>query len=129
MFSLFKKKTEAPQEELIEEIQKEEPLEEVLPVEEPIKVEKKSFFSRALEKTVGNLKSIIPEKKEKIEFTIQLIESEVEKNVKRLKLDKKKKIKLSKFQKILIAAKTAATIDDVFQKPTRSWKRMAGIAT
>ena len=66
MFGLFKKKEETPKQEIIEE--------------EKI-VEKKSFFSRALEKTVGNLKSIIPEKKEKIEFDIIeeiLIEADME---------------------------------------------------
>ena len=42
---------------------------------------KKSFFSRALEKTVNNFKSIVPQKKEKIEFdTIEelLIEADME---------------------------------------------------
>ena len=66
MFGLFKKKEESTQEEVI------------IPVE---KEEKKGFFSRALEKTVGNLKSIIPEKKEKIEFDVIeeiLIEADME---------------------------------------------------
>ena len=43
--------------------------------------EKKGFFSKALEKTIGNLKSIVPVKKEKIEFdTIEeiLIEADME---------------------------------------------------
>jgi len=69
MFSLFKKKASADQEELLH-INEEEEL-----------TEKKGFFSRALEKTVGNLKSIIPEKKEKIEFDIIeeiLIEADME---------------------------------------------------
>jgi len=68
MFGLFKKKEETPQEEVI------------LPVEKK-EEEKKGFFSRALEKTVGNLKSIIPEKKEKIEFDLIeeiLIEADME---------------------------------------------------
>jgi fused signal recognition particle receptor len=62
MFNLFKKKIEVPKEKEILE-------------------EKKGFFSRALEKTVGNLKSIIPEKKEKIEFNLIeeiLIEADME---------------------------------------------------
>jgi len=66
MFGLFKKKEESTQEKVI------------IPVE---KEEKKGFFSRALEKTVGNLKSIIPEKKEKIEFDVIeeiLIEADME---------------------------------------------------
>jgi len=66
MFGLFKKKAETPTEDIIV---KEE------------QVDKKGFFSRALEKTVGNLKSIIPEKKEKIEFDIIeeiLIEADME---------------------------------------------------
>ena len=69
MFGLFKKKEETT-EEVVQEIEVEEE-----------KVEKKGFFSRALEKTVGNLKSIIPEKKEKIEFDVIeeiLIESDME---------------------------------------------------
>ena len=79
MFGLFKKKTEEPKEELLEEIQEIDEIETV--AEEPAKVEKKGFFSRALEKTVGNLKSIIPEKKEKIEFDVIeeiLIEADME---------------------------------------------------
>ena len=67
MFSLFKKKVETPDEDIR--------------IEEPEQVEKKGFFSRALEKTVGNLKSIIPEKKEKIEFDVIeeiLIEADME---------------------------------------------------
>ncbi len=66
MFGLFKKKVETPEEEIIVEQEQ---------------VEKKGFFSRALEKTVGNLKSIIPEKKEKIEFDVIeeiLIEADME---------------------------------------------------
>ena len=44
-------------------------------------VEKKGFFSKALKKTVDNLKTIIPEKKEKIEFDLIeeiLIEADME---------------------------------------------------
>jgi len=66
MFGLFKKKEESPKEEIVLEEEK---------------IEKKGFFSRALEKTVGNLKSIIPEKKEKIEFDVIeeiLIEADME---------------------------------------------------
>lgn len=66
MFGLFKKKVETPEEEIL--VEKEQ-------------VENKGFFSRALEKTVGNLKSIIPEKKEKIEFDLIeeiLIEADME---------------------------------------------------
>ena len=63
MFGIFKKKdTETkPQQEQIEE--------------------SKSFLSRALNKTVSNIKSIVPEKKEKIEFdTIEelLLEADME---------------------------------------------------
>jgi len=76
MFGLFKKKQETPKEEILEEnvqIEQEE--------QKTQQVEKKGFFSRALEKTVGNLKSIIPEKKEKIEFDVIeeiLIEADME---------------------------------------------------
>lgn len=76
MFGLFKKKEETPKKEIVNEIPKEEQS-----VQEITKVEKKGFFSRALEKTVGNLKSIIPEKKEKIEFDVIeeiLIEADME---------------------------------------------------
>ena len=87
MFGLFKKKTEAPKEEVLEEVKEIETVEEVETIEKQAieeqapKVEKKGFFSRALEKTVGNLKSIIPEKKEKIEFDVIeeiLIEADME---------------------------------------------------
>ena len=67
MFGLFKKNVETPDENIH--------------IEEQEQVEKKGFFSRALEKTVGNLKSIIPEKKEKIEFDVIeeiLIEADME---------------------------------------------------
>ncbi|MGK0255808.1 MAG: fused signal recognition particle receptor [Arcobacteraceae bacterium] len=60
MFGLFKKNIGTPEEENLEE---------------------KSFFTKALEKTVGNLKAIIPEKKEKIGFDLIeeiLIEADME---------------------------------------------------
>lgn len=62
MFGLFKKNTDTSKK--IEE-----------------NIEKKSFFKKALEKTIGNLKVIIPEKKEKIEFDVIeeiLIEADME---------------------------------------------------
>ncbi|PIF03722.1 MAG: signal recognition particle-docking protein FtsY [Arcobacter sp.] len=68
MFNIFKKKTDTNvSETIINQDTKEE--------------EKKGFFSKALEKTVGNLKAIIPEKKEKIEFDVIeeiLIEADME---------------------------------------------------
>ena len=66
MFNLFKKKPEITSNEI---------------TNEEIVVEEKNFFSKALEKTVGNLKSILPEKKEKIDFDVieeLLIESDME---------------------------------------------------
>ena len=76
MFGLFKKKEETPiEKEVLPVVEKQEEIN----TEE--KVERKGFFSRALEKTVGNLKTIIPVKKEKIEFDIIeeiLIESDME---------------------------------------------------
>jgi len=72
MFNIFKKKKEEPSKEIsAQEVESNRVQEE----------EKKGFFSRALEKTVGNLKSIIPEKKEKIEFDVIeeiLIEADME---------------------------------------------------
>jgi len=67
MFSIFKKKSELSQ-ETKEQIVENTP-------------EQKGFFSKALEKTVGNLKAIVPERKEKIEFDLIeeiLIESDME---------------------------------------------------
>jgi len=64
MFGIFKKSPK--KEEIIEETSVEE---------------KQGFFSRALEKTVSNIKSIVPVKKEKIEFDIieeLLIEADME---------------------------------------------------
>jgi fused signal recognition particle receptor len=46
-----------------------------------VKEIKKSFFAKALEKTVGNIKSIVPQRQEKIEFDIieeLLIEADME---------------------------------------------------
>jgi len=63
MFGIFKKK-EAEQQ----------------PKEEQVK-ESKSFLSKALNKTVSNIKSIVPEKKEKIEFDVieeLLLEADME---------------------------------------------------
>ncbi len=89
MFSFFKKKKEEPKIE--EEVLKEEPsLEEQHFVEEKniqevkpevIVEEKKSFFSKALEKTFANIKAVVPHKQEKISFEdIEelLIEADVE---------------------------------------------------
>ena len=77
MFSFFKKKKEDnvkvdenPVELKNEEIEKKEP-----------KEEKKSFFSRALEKTFASIKTVVPQKQEKITFDdIEelLIEADVE---------------------------------------------------
>lgn len=92
MFSIFKKKKDKPDvveentavevsenTETIEETSHEiKEVEKV--IEQPVE-KKKGFFSRALEKTVGNLKTIIPVKKEKIEFDVIeeiLIESDME---------------------------------------------------
>jgi len=67
VFSIFKKKTDR-EEEIPEEVEQKSQ-------------EQKGFFSKALEKTVGNLKSIVPVKKEKIEFDLIeeiLIEADME---------------------------------------------------
>ena len=59
--------------EVIEEVEKE--------IAEPQKEEKKGFFARALEKTFGNIKTVIPTKKEKISFEDieeMLIEADME---------------------------------------------------
>jgi len=67
VFNIFKKKSndsEKTSQEVVENSQ-----------------EEKSFFTKALEKTVGNLKSIVPIKKEKIEFNLIeeiLIEADME---------------------------------------------------
>jgi fused signal recognition particle receptor len=72
-------------EEIISEIKEEEKVEIKKPIEETkeveVKEQKKSFFARALEKTIGNLSSIVPKKAEKIEFDVieeLLIESDME---------------------------------------------------
>lgn len=78
MFGIFKKKKEESQEELVQDEIKQE---EVQENKEEEQSESKSFFSKALEKTVGNLSSIVPHKKEKISFDdIEeiLIESDME---------------------------------------------------
>jgi len=82
MFGIFKKKKkEAAQEESITiDTSNQENIQEPI-IEKEVAEEKKGFFARALEKTVGNLKSIIPQKKEKIEFDIIeeiLIEADME---------------------------------------------------
>jgi fused signal recognition particle receptor len=73
---------ESVQEDIIEEAIEEEIVE--TKSEEAVKVnteEKKGFFSRALSKTFDNIKSIVPQKKDKIEFDVieeLLIESDME---------------------------------------------------
>ncbi len=62
------------------EVEKEEIIQKKEALEE-IKEEKKSFFSRALEKTFASIKTVVPQKKEKISFDdIQelLIEADME---------------------------------------------------
>lgn len=80
MFSFFKKKEVVKEEEKLEIIEANENNEELaLEIEsktQDIKKEenkeeeaiKKNFFARALEKTVGNISSIVPKKREKIPF-------------------------------------------------------------
>jgi fused signal recognition particle receptor len=72
---------EEPEVEVIEEPEVEVIEEEILDHTEESKEEKKSFFSRALSKTFDNIKSIVPQKKEKLEFDVieeLLIESDME---------------------------------------------------
>jgi len=72
MFGIFRKKEK--------EQQKEEIWQEEIPTQEE-STEKSGFLSRALNKTVSNIKSIVPQKQEKILFdTIEeiLIESDME---------------------------------------------------
>jgi fused signal recognition particle receptor len=72
--TIVETKIEVP--EVIEEIQ-----EEVIQTKEEPKEEKKGFFSRALEKTFGTIKTVIPTKKEKIAFDDieeMLIEADME---------------------------------------------------
>jgi 5-formyltetrahydrofolate cyclo-ligase len=79
MFGIFKKKDKepkTPEEQLVEEVKEQE--------------ESKSFFSKALEKTIGNIATIVPKKKEKIEFdTIEelLIEADMEYEIVELAMD------------------------------------------
>lgn len=83
MFSFFKKKKveeqvenveEQSSEEITKEIVEEEPVLEIIEeknqevVKEVTSEEKKGFFSRALSKTFDNIKSVVPQKKEKIDF-------------------------------------------------------------
>ncbi|QOG11436.1 signal recognition particle-docking protein FtsY [Arcobacter sp. FWKO B] len=68
MFGLFKKET--PKEPIAEEI-----------VQEAKEEEKESFFKKAFSKTISNIKSIVPQKQEKIDFDIieeMLIEADME---------------------------------------------------
>jgi len=105
MFSFFKKKDKKDEDNIQDELQEEEIkeqepkqeelqeeetvniIEENIQEEEPKQVEtqedlaSKSFFSRALSKTFENIKSVVPQKKEKIAFDdIEelLIESDME---------------------------------------------------
>jgi fused signal recognition particle receptor len=69
MFGIFKRKSKQPQEET------------KVQTTNNTKEQSKSFFTKALKKTVDNLRSIVPQKKEKIEFDIIeeiLIESDME---------------------------------------------------
>ena len=79
MFSFFKKKKEEIVEEEIIPIIEEK--KEEIKTESIEQEEKKSFFSRALEKTFATIKTVVPQKKEKISFDdIQelLIEADME---------------------------------------------------
>ena len=89
MFSFFKKNKEeeineeSKKELVIEEIQEidKEVKEVILQEKEDLQEEKKGFFSRALEKTFGTIKTVIPVKKEKIPFDDieeMLIEADME---------------------------------------------------
>jgi fused signal recognition particle receptor len=79
MFGIFKKKDKepkTPEEQLVEEVKEQE--------------ESKSFFSKALEKTIGNIATIVPKKKEKIEFDVieeLLIEADMEYEIVELAMD------------------------------------------
>ena len=85
MFSFLKKKEEP----IIEEIQEEQQIQEETietkevqkEIEEEPKEENKGFFSKALEKTFANIKSVVPQKQEKIDFDDieeMLIEADME---------------------------------------------------
>lgn len=60
-------------------------------------------------------------------IAIQLIQKEAEKQLKRLKIDKKKKIKIKYLQKALIAAKEASQLNHHFKRPVKSWKRLVQV--
>ncbi len=73
MFNFFKNKKDEIKEEPkqnLEETQNESPKEESKEVQENQNIQEdgKGFFSKALEKTFVNIKSVIPQKKEKIAF-------------------------------------------------------------
>ncbi len=79
MFSFFKKKKEDIVEEVI--LTSNEQPEEIITQTKEQEEEKKNFFSRALEKTFATIKTVVPQKKEKISFDdIQelLIEADME---------------------------------------------------
>ncbi|HIP13008.1 MAG TPA: signal recognition particle-docking protein FtsY [Arcobacter sp.] len=90
MFSFFKKK-EQPKEIIEEPKEKlQETIEEIQEEVIEVKKEEKGFFARALEKTIGNLTSIIPKKQEKISFDDVeelLIESDMEYEIVELAMD------------------------------------------
>lgn len=78
MFGIFKKK------------EREKPSDEQVQEEIVEQQESKNFFSKALEKTINNLATIVPKKKEKIEFdTIEelLIEADMEYGIVELAMD------------------------------------------
>lgn len=79
MFGIFKKKEKNKEQPL--EIETNEQVDQTEIKEEEKENSSKSFFAKALEKTVSNFKSIVPKKKEKIEFDIieeLLIEADME---------------------------------------------------
>jgi len=86
MFGIFKRKSKEKLEDKIVqevpiEITEEKSIDNNQEDKKEIESEKKGFFARALEKTVNNFKSIVPQKKEKIEFDIieeLLIEADME---------------------------------------------------
>ncbi|RLA82560.1 MAG: signal recognition particle-docking protein FtsY [Epsilonproteobacteria bacterium] len=91
MFGIFRKKNKETETEItsvVEEITKETTTEVIANEEKPQEIQKveepsqsKGFFARALEKTISNFSSIVPKKKEKIEFDIieeLLIEADME---------------------------------------------------
>jgi len=74
MFGIFQKKEKIEHKEELQQ-------DEIVTQEEPEETERNSFLSRALNKTVSNIKSIVPQRQEKIAFdTIEeiLIESDME---------------------------------------------------